>query len=104
MSEIRKPSAPKFMAYVATEGFEFFDDYESAKAFLGECMMQDNVYSQESPEHEMGIYCLDTGIQIEVVANKKDYSDEDWEEEWGEHVEDVEEVWKHEFIKIGNNE
>jgi len=102
MSEIRKPNATKYLAYTETDGeFEFFDDYDKAKKWLEEGLIDSNGYMQESPEN-CGIYRLDTGIEITVLANRDDYTKEEWDEKTshGDDGEDYSEMWKHTFVKM----
>ncbi len=74
---------------------EEFETIEEAREYLEECFLNEEGYSPDTNCYK--IFVLSEKVEVEVIADKSDFTDEEWEE--AGHNSDHDEIWKHRFVK-----
>lgn len=87
----------KYLAYDGINNeYEFFYTNEDAQDWLSDIFL--DRYEGYHPDLSCcAIYELKQKVGYDIIANKKDYTDEEWQDE-GYSVY-FNEIWKHKFIE-----
>lgn len=76
--------------------YKEFDTIEDAEAYLENCFLcEDEGYAPNTENYR--IYEVVRKVKVNVIAYKKDFTDEEWDDEG--YSSEFNEIWKHEFTK-----
>ena len=87
----------KYLAYDGVNGeHEGFNTVEEARAYLEEIFLDGSEYHPDILECK--IYELKEKVEYDVIADKADFTDKEWED--AEYSSEYTEIWKHKFTTI----
>lgn len=87
----------KYLAFDAdNREYEESETIEEARDYCQEGFLSEDGYSQETSNYK--IYTLTETVELKVIAEKKDFTDEEWSEKG--YRDEFDEICQHEFIKV----